>query len=1011
MPTPRFPLLDFGVVDIARPRSEEGDNSGNSGDPLAVFHNEHKAEIYLVYQPSLLKLFETTLDGNWLHSMGPGMELPPIRLGWVTQVPRSAAVDFRVYIDGFLLQNDEPLEYPLSIDGTPLSKIEVVAKPGTEVGNVQKWLVFWFVTGGCELTETAPELCFPLTVRVLCAVANKRDAAAMLNPDATPFYPQHLKKLFDAVPSRVSYGPMVPIPSFPPVQTDLSQHVHCPPAHTFADGPPMLAREFSRIWTSLNEEQTSMIRDMRLFDQLECTIRWDSLLQMHRIHVPGLLEKRPQLIYGDIVRICFAEEILSERREEVQCQIHKTQGNDVIVNIPFPSTFGAESSFDCLVEHRLGNPNNGGFKATVKIYASFVSSSQAFDIQRTALRAVMASHGLMLHGTWLQQEAPEGEDTEAGMAVAEEERWAAREKLQIVAKSRGKQTQNLLGPDPTLLTGTKREGILSFGTDNNESSSRLESAHSTAMLSSHDANLDSLLDATEDAQGMELEGPLNGSLNFEQQCCVADIVYLESTTTYPYAIHGPPGTGKTRVVIAAATQIVQGGGKVLIVAPSNAAADVIITRVALLPEVADSSFRLLSFQRPVEQVPEAVLPFTYTDPSSSLFGCPPLEALKEYNLIAATCISAAMLLQAGLKPGHFSHIIYDEAGQATEPECLVPLILATDKTKVSLVGDPLQLSPVVRCGKARALGLRRSLLERLLKSPPYLRGAYGKHPVRTTLVQNYRSHEALLSLPSTRFYNGQLVAKAQKNQSDSVNTWEELPNQVDCPLLFYGVSGHHAREDNTMSYFNTAEVSVLVDLVQKLCGSKTAQVHPRDIGIIAPFRKQVYKIRQLLRQRFLGMIRVGTVEDYQGQEEKVIFISTVVGRNQHVGNEINKLQSQGVGLIGSDQRFNVAITRAKALLVIVGDPVPLYKDANWSAMLRKCYERKAYRGVPCAELAQGIDGGDSGGKDYDEEEDMEAAVDRMAELMLGPGDYDLMFPDEEDLDMHYRDEMEFRVML
>ena len=212
-----------------------------------------------------------------------------------------------------------------------------------------------------------------------------------------------------------------------------------------------------------------------------------------------------------------------------------------------------------------------------------------------------------------------------------------------------------------------------------------------------------------------------------------------------------------------------------------------------------------------------------------------------------------------------------------------------------------------------------------------------------------------------------------------------------------------------MSYFNTAEVSVLVELVQKLCSSQTAQVKPDDIGIIAPFRKQVYKIRQLLRKRFLGMIRVGTVDDYQGQEEKVIFISTVVGRNQHVGGEINKLQNQGVGLIGSDQRFNVAITRAKALLVIVGDPVPLMKDDNWSAMLRKCHEKNAYRGVPSAEL-EAKDHNDSG-EEEDSDADMEAAVDRMAELMLGPGDYDLMFPDMDDLDMHYRDEMEFRVML
>ena len=147
---------------------------------------------------------------------------------------------------------------------------------------------------------------------------------------------------------------------------------------------------------------------------------------------------------------------------------------------------------------------------------------------------------------------------------------------------------------------------------------------------------------------------------------------------------------------------------------------------------------------------------------------------------------------------------------------------------------------------------------------------------------------------SQRFYQGLLVARANKQETQSLEGWEELPNQKDCPLMFYGVSGHHARESDALSYYNQAEVAVVASLVQKLLESSKCAVTPLDIGIIAPFRKQVYKIRSLLREKGLGMIRVGTVDDYQGQEEKIIFISTVVGRNQAVGSEMHQLQNQGV---------------------------------------------------------------------------------------------------------------------
>lgn len=133
------------------------------------------------------------------------------------------------------------------------------------------------------------------------------------------------------------------------------------------------------------------------------------------------------------------------------------------------------------------------------------------------------------------------------------------------------------------------KGIMSFGTEDGPTMSE---EHSNAMLSTHDADLHSLVDEEADesvaeagtVQNSQAKPASSGdsgqakkgddflaSLNFEQQCCVADIVHLETLATYPYCVHGPPGTGKTRVVLAAARQIVANGGKVLVVTPSNAA--------------------------------------------------------------------------------------------------------------------------------------------------------------------------------------------------------------------------------------------------------------------------------------------------------------------------------------------------------------------------------------------------------------------------------------------------------
>ena len=126
----------------------------------------------------------------------------------------------------------------------------------------------------------------------------------------------------------------------------------------------------------------------------------------------------------------------------------------------------------------------------------------------------------------------------------------------------------------------------------------------------------------------------------------------------------------------------------------------------------------------------------------------------------------------------------------------------------------------------------------------------------------------------------------------------------------------------------------------------TPSLKTSDVAVVTLFRKQVLKIRQLLRKIGLGAVRVGTVDDYQGQEEKVVIISTVLSHSH----------PHAPALFSSAKRFNVAITRAMALLIVVANPLALYDDKTWRPLLKYATDKGAYRGCAhplCMEGAEG----------------------------------------------------------
>lgn len=256
-----------------------------------------------------------------------------------------------------------------------------------------------------------------------------------------------------------------------------------------------------------------------------------------------------------------------------------------------------------------------------------------------------------------------------------------------------------------------------------------------------------------------------------------------------------------------------------------------------------------------------------------------------------------------------------------------------------LAGDPRQLGPVLRSPYAIKYGLGLSLLERLMtKNPLYSRTETGFNSNYVTkLLRNYRSHEAILKIPNEMFYDGELQPCADEYSTQLYCHWEHLPKK-DFPLIFHGVPGKDEREANSPSFFNTSEITVVVDYLKKLLlttqGKKgIARISPKDIGIITPYRKQVEKLRKAILKcdnelkvfTNIEHLKVGSVEEFQGQERRVIIVSTVRSTSEY----LNLDSFFNIGFLKNEKRFNVALTRARALLIVVGNPVILSTDTTW----------------------------------------------------------------------------------
>ncbi|EIW51636.1 P-loop containing nucleoside triphosphate hydrolase protein [Trametes versicolor FP-101664 SS1] len=424
--------------------------------------------------------------------------------------------------------------------------------------------------------------------------------------------------------------------------------------------------------------------------------------------------------------------------------------------------------------------------------------------------------------------------------------------------------------------------------------------------------------------------------NAAQLQAVKSILQLR-TGAAPFIVFGPPGTGKTVTIVEAIRQILrrQPDARILACAPSNSAADLLSQRLSSLNP--SQLFRCNAVHRDLLGLPEDLVPYTFR--RNDLFTLPPIAVLRTYKVIVTTCGNASFAYNIGMPEGHFTHIFIDEAGQGSEPEVLTAIkTVATVGTHVVLSGDPKQLGPVIRSSVARELGLGKSYLERLMEMPVY-DSQTGRGRSFVKLLNNFRSHQAILDYPNAQFYNNELQVCGA---TTTINALLGSPVLVSprWPVVFHYISGENERESTSPSYFNIDEATEVLDYIKRLLKDRQHPVRAEDIGIITPYYAQVRRIRLLLSNECIEGAKVGSVEEFQGQERKVIIVSTVRSTRDLLSYDAKFT----LGFVSNPRRFNVAITRAQALLVVIGDASVLSIDPLWRAFMNYVHLHNGWRG-------------------------------------------------------------------
>lgn len=426
-------------------------------------------------------------------------------------------------------------------------------------------------------------------------------------------------------------------------------------------------------------------------------------------------------------------------------------------------------------------------------------------------------------------------------------------------------------------------------------------------------------------------------------------------------IHGPPGTGKTTTVVELIRQAVAGGARVLACAPSNLAVDNLLERLLnarvravrlghpsrVLPALQEHTLDILveshsdlrvarQLIRESQLLKSQASRYTRAKPAPGQRQELRREAKEllsdarriEEQVVAYLLDSAQVLCGTltGLDPRvlgerTFDLAVIDEAAQSVEPSCWIPLLRCD---RVILAGDHCQLPPTVASTIAARAGLQVSLPERLLS----LHGA----GLSRRLTVQYRMHEEIMEFSSSEFYEGSLIA----DESVRSHRLADLPNiesntLTNLPLEFIDTAGagyDEELEPGSESRRNPLEADWVCRTVAKLL---EAGISGEDIGVITPYSAQVKCLREKLEAI---PVEIDTVDGFQGREKEAIVISLV--RSNRNGE---------IGFLADTRRMNVALTRARRKLLVIGDSATIGGHSFYRRWLEYCEAHGGYRTI------------------------------------------------------------------
>ena len=432
-------------------------------------------------------------------------------------------------------------------------------------------------------------------------------------------------------------------------------------------------------------------------------------------------------------------------------------------------------------------------------------------------------------------------------------------------------------------------------------------------------------------------------------------------------VHGPPGTGKTTSLVQAIRLTLQKEKQVLVCAPTNAAVDVLTEKLVaagidvlrlghparmaeeLLNSSMDGKIASSPYYKDIKNLRRnAEEYFRMAGKYKRTFGKEEAQQRTAYYTEAKDCIKEARLLEdfivdelfktspvicctpvtsthRALTRKRFGTLFFDEASQALEPMVWIPLLKCN---RLILSGDHFQLPPVVKSIEAKRGGLDQTLLDKCIE----LKDAV------VLLNRQYRMNSAIMGFSNNYFYNNELIADETVSTHVLVNDETYLGKSIEF-IDTAGCSFDEIQNPETLSYSNPKEGEILFKHLRQLLldYSTHTDLPSLEIGVISPYKEQ----REWLKENILHLelersklesLSVKTIDGFQGEERDVIYISLVRSNDKHE-----------IGFLNDLRRMNVAITRAKKKLIVIGDSATIGSSDFYQAFLEYCEKHGMYR--------------------------------------------------------------------